>query len=218
MGPSTFKKKYIKLTSNNRLHNLEIPIIGLTGGIASGKSTVSQILHKQKYCVINADSLIKRIYQEPATLDFISQLAPHIVSQNKINFKTLREVFFKDQKIQEQIESFLYPQMKTFFIKELDEFKKNNRPNFVIYDVPLLFEKKLDALVDLKVLVYCPQRMQIERLISRDKISEEMAKNIIAHQISIEDKKIRCDFIIDNQKGHEELLAETLSICKLILD
>lgn len=212
------KQKYIKLKEDLRLHKLDIPVIGLTGGIATGKSAVSKFLKEQNFCVIDADFLIKEIYKQSETINFIEKLSPTATINGKINFKVLREIFFKDKSTQEKIETYLYPQLRKFFLIELEKFKETHSVHLVIYDVPLLFEKKLESLVDLTVLVYCPKETQLERLISRDKITPEMAQNILSHQIDIEDKKRKCDFVIDNTKDLKNLKKETFKVFKLFLE
>lgn len=190
----------IKISSNDRLYNLDIPIIALTGGIATGKSTVSSMFKDLGICIIDADQLIKTIYKLPETIDFIEETAPKCVHNKKIDFKALRQLFFTDKIIKEKIEAFLYKRLPAAFKNSISKDTK-----FVIYDVPLLFEKGIESKVDQVLLVYAPKAIQIQRLIKRDNISEELAIKIIQQQLDIESKKARSNFVINNSQDVDYL-------------
>ena len=199
------KDNYKRLNSQSRLHGLSIPVIGLTGGIATGKSTVAKFLRRKGLPILDADELVKNIYAKDETKNFIKQKFSMAIQQDSIHFPTLREIFFNDGKAKEEIESFIYQRLPQAFLEVL---VKLGNPDFIIYDVPLLFEKKLNSLVDLSVVVYAPRNIQRTRLMKRDGISEEMAKKILNHQEDIEDKKLKADFIIDNSLSEAELNEE----------
>ena len=204
----TLKEEYISKTPEQRLYQIDCPAIGLTGGIATGKSTVSKQLEDKGFPVICADRLVKQVYKSEETLSHLSKYYPQVLNNNEVDFKQLRELFFGDKKIQQDVEQLIYSQMPEIFLKSYHDL---NDPKVVIYDVPLLFEKGLDKLVDVKVTVYCPKEEQIKRLIKRDSISEELAENIISNQMPIDDKKEASDFVIDNS-GKEADLASFLSL------
>ena len=201
----SLKPDFIELSPEKRLYGLEKPIVALTGGIATGKSTVTKILEKKGFSVIDADLLIKKIYQKNETKEFIKLNYPAVWQNNEINFKDLRQLFFKDQKIKAKIEAFLYIHLSASFKEEAARIQSQN---FFIYDVPLLFEKELQSKVDVSVLVYAPRTIQRARLIDRDGHVEVMANTILDSQIDIEEKKIKADFIIDNSNTLVELVAE----------
>src|SRR5690606_10373426 len=143
-----------KLKPETRLHQTPVPIIGLTGGIASGKSTVSRMLVQKGIPVIDADQLIKDIYRLPETKTFVSEKCPDALKHDEIHFPTLRERFFNNPELKKDLERFLYQRLPQAFQAA---YQKLGSPSYVVYDVPLLFEKGLDRLVDLKVLVYAPR-------------------------------------------------------------
>lgn len=99
------------------------------------------------------------------------------------------------------------------------EFKKAyatfNNPPFIVYDVPLLFEKKLNEVVDVAVCVYAPRETQIERIIARDKSSHQLASKIIDNQMDIEEKKKLSDFVINNTT---ELVDLKISVEQFLRD
>lgn len=197
------KAEFIRLTKKERLYQLEIPIVGLTGGIATGKSTVSSFFKKEGFNIINADTLVHNIYKKKESIEFIQKGFPNAIKNGAIDFKFLRKIFFEDKKNQELIENFIYKNLENAF---LEEAKKIN--NLIIYDVPLLFEKGLKDKVDLVICVYCPEEIQIRRLMTRDQIDENLAKKIIQSQLNIEKKKELSDFVINNENTQEFTLSE----------
>jgi len=196
------KSKWITKNPENRLYQMPVPIIGLTGGIGTGKSTVSDILRKKNIAVIDADKLVKNIYTFPETLDFISNHFPLAFQNGAIDFPKLREIVFADSAAKKSIEDFIYTYLPSEFKKAYEEL---NNPEFIVYDVPLLFEKKLDEKVDLTVCVYAKRKTQIERLLSRDKSTPELAEKMLASQMEIDEKKRLSDILIDNQNDLEAL-------------
>lgn len=204
-----------KLTPGLRLHSLEVPIIGLTGGIATGKSTVAELLIERGLPVINADHLVKDIYAKEDTKDFIRRNYPDVILADEIDFKKLREKVFSNSQVKDEVETHIYARLKNVFTEAYD---KLGSPDFVVYDVPLLFEKKLDSVVDMKVLVYAPESIQKKRLMSRDGLEETIARTIMASQLNIEDKKSRADFVIDNSSTLAELAREVDNFLRQIQD
>lgn len=186
-----------------RLYDCPIPIVGLSGSIATGKSTVAKILEDTGFNVICADSLIHDIYREKDTLDLLKKNAPHIVKDQEIDFKSLRQLFFTDLKLKERLEAHLYARLPLLFNQRLGEHK------VVIYDVPLLYEKKLENLHDLHGIVYTKKELQLERLKKRDQgYSVDSLEKVLSNQIPIENKKEKAQFVIDNNLGFEELKKE----------
>lgn len=210
------KSTWHKLDAAKRMHGLSTPIIGLTGGIASGKSTVADILVKKGFCIISADALVKKIYQKPESIAFIAKDYPETMSgPGIIDFKKLRKKFFDNPNVQQKIEQYIYARMKDAFIEELNAAKN---PNLVVYDVPLLFEKKLDKLVDVTICVYCPKSQQISRLTARDGIDVKMAESILATQMEIEQKRTQCDFVIENTSTLELVGKNTDKILEKLIE
>lgn len=196
------KANWITKDPATRLYQIPVPIIGLTGGIGTGKSTVAEILRSHGIPVIDADGLVKNIYKKSETLDFISKHFPHAIEDGMIVFKKLRETVFVDARAKKLIEDFIYASMPEEFKKAFGQF---DHPLFVVYDVPLLFEKNLSSLVDLSVCVYAPRPLQIERIVKRDNSSVELATKILENQMDIEEKKKRSDLIIDNTRELSDL-------------
>jgi len=188
------------MKKENRLYNCPLPIVGITGGIATGKSTVSEFYRLKDQTVIDADFIVKRIYQKSSTLDWLQEKLPYVLDNKIINFKKLREVFFNNEDIKNLIEAFIYPQMESIFLNDVDK-----NAQIIFYDVPLLFEKKINLKIDKSLVVSCKQDIQIQRVCKRDKISSELASKIIAQQMPLKNKVKLCDYHIDNSFDLETL-------------
>jgi dephospho-CoA kinase len=198
--------KWITKTSLTRLYEIPIPVIGLTGGIATGKSTVANFLRNKNFPIIDADALVKKIYQKTEVKEFIKINFPMAIQSDEINFKILRELAFKDKQNIQKIEECIYRFLPAEFKETYHTF---TNPNFIIYDVPLLFEKQLNLLVDTKICVYAPKEIQIERLMKRDHIERDACLKILDNQMSIEDKKQLSDIVIKNDSTLDQLIQRT---------
>lgn len=205
------KTKFNKLSPAQRLYGLDKPIIAITGGIATGKSTVSESLNAKGYQVIDADKLVKAIYNTTQAKEFIRENVPEAYYEEGINFKRLRELFFSSEEIKKLIETFIYPNLKAAFLKEASG---SSNQEFYIYDVPLLFERGLDSKVDLIIVVYAPKHIQIKRLIERDHCSLDTAEKILLEQMDIEQKVLKADFVIKNMSSKNDVAVE---VDKLLL-
>ncbi len=162
--------------------------------------------------IIDADQLVKNIYKNKESLQFIKKEFPECTNEDGIIFAKLREVFFKDTKKQKLIEKYIYQKLPEEFHKEFLKLKGD----YIFYDVPLLFEKKLDQYIDMTVCVYASKDEQIKRLIKRDSISKELAEEIISKQLSIEEKKKKSDYIIDNSENKKNLNEKMASFIQAI--
>lgn len=192
-----------RLDSKTRLHHLNIPIIGLTGSIATGKSTISRYFKQMNLNVAEADALVKEIYNTDESKSFVSQLNTAYLNQNnEINFKLLRQDFFQDQNLKSKLEAYIYPRL----IKKITQICQGI--DYLIYDVPLLFERYQASLFDHILIVYCTPEQQLKRLLQRDQINETLAKQMIALQTSIEIKKELGDTIFDNTKNENDLILQ----------
>ena len=143
--------------------------------------------------------------------EYIQMNIPEAFSEEGIDFRKLRELFFESPEIKKSIEEFIYPNLKDAFLKEASTMTQQN---FYIYDVPLLFERGIDVKVDAIIVVYAPKEIQIERVIQRDRCSRDLAEKILSEQFDIESKKTKGDFVISNVGSKNELAAE---VDKLLL-
>jgi len=210
----TVKNNFITKSSTERLHKSPLPLIGLTGGIATGKSSVSKIFTDTGIDVICADILIKEIYMRTETVNWIKANFSGSIKNNKIDFKILRSLAFNDILIKEKLEQYLYPKLFELFKEKVEIIKNKNKQDFIIYDIPLLFEKDFQNNFDQIICVYATIEKQIDRVMKRDNIDTELTKKIIKNQINIEDKKSKSDIVIDNNTTPQNLIINTKLVLK----
>ena len=211
----SLKSNFIKLEPGFRLYNYDKPVVALTGGIATGKSTVTKLLEARGLQIIDADALVKSIYQKEETKEFIRTVFSAAWVNEEISFPKLRELVFQNPKVKEAVETFIYARLPQAFREAAEKIKDQN---FYFYDVPLLFERHMENKVDLKIVVYAPRSVQLARLIDRDGNKEEIGNKILEAQMDIEEKKEKADFVINNSGTLTELAAEVDQLLLQILD
>ena len=177
--------------------------IGLTGGIASGKTTITNYIREHKNIpIIDADNLSKELIK-PNTYGYnkiLNHFGNRIIdntsnSEEVINRKLLRKIIFQHSENKEWIEKLLHPLIKEKMIEECSQYKNNQT---IIMVLPLLFEAKFEDICTEIWLVKCPKELQKKRLIKRDKISEKEAYAAINLQLSFKEKRKFSDIILDN--------------------
>ena len=177
--------------------------IGLTGGIASGKTTITNYIRKHKNIpILDADDLSRELIK-PNTFGYkkiLDYFGNKIIdnknnSEKEINRKLLRKIIFKHSASKEWIEKLLHPLIKEKMIEECSQYKNNQT---IVLVIPLLFEAKFEDICTEIWLVKCPKEVQKKRLITRDKISEKEAYESINLQLSFEEKRRFSDIILDN--------------------
>lgn len=191
--------------------------IGLTGGIASGKSTVSKILRQRGLPVVDADELARDaiIHGSEGYKNVVKAFGMDVLNKDgTLNRESLAEIVFTDKSQLEKLESIIHPIVREK-TKKIKESLKAQGYKMAFYDVPLLFEKKMESMFDKVVVVYSRMDQQIERLKSRNNMTKEQAVNRILNQVSMDDKIKKCDFVVDNTSDHKNLENQ---ITKLLED
>ena len=177
--------------------------IGLTGGIGSGKTTITNYIRKYKNIpILDADHFSRELikpntYGYKKILDYFGNkiIDNKSNSEREINRKLLRNIIFKHSASREWIEKLLHPLIKKRIIEECSQYRNNQT---IVLVIPLLFEAKFEDICTEIWLVKCPKVLQKKRLITRDKISEKEAYATINHQLSFEEKRKLSDIILDN--------------------
>jgi dephospho-CoA kinase len=191
--------------------------IGLTGGIASGKSTVAQILRQKSVPVIDADQLAHQALAVNKP-DLIHMFGPAILGANgDIDRRQLGDIVFSSPQKLKQLEALVHPWVQSQ-VRQLKQQMQDQGVAMAVYDVPLLFEKGLQEQFDQVVLVYAPRTTMKERLIKRNHLSETEADLRLDRQWDIEDKKNQSDYVIHNEGDFvhlEELVDAWLKTHKL---
>lgn len=179
-------------------------IIGLTGGIATGKTTVSKLLIEKGCKLIDADKIAREVVEinKPAYLKIVEEFGESILLEDKnIDRKALGNIIFNDNFSREKLNQITHPQI--FKTIKLNIHKLCKEESIIFVDIPLLFEqfnllKEYDIKFNEIVLVYVDEKTQIERLVKRDFISEEQALNKIRSQMPIVEKRGKSSKTIDN--------------------
>jgi len=196
-----------------------LKIVGLTGSIATGKSTVAEMFREFGFYIIDADELAHSVYKkgEAAYHRIIEKFGKSVLDKNgEIDRKKLGELVFRDKEKLKIIENIVHPAVEVKREEIFNEIRKEDPNARVIYDVPLLFEKNLKNMFDCVVVVYCPPSLQIQRLMIRDGISKSEALKKLNLQISIEEKRKMADIVIDNSGSLENTYKQVMEIVKRI--
>ncbi len=204
----TFKSNLSRLNPEDRIHKLDTIIIGLTGGIGTGKTTASKILQRHGAKIIDADKCVKNIYAKGLINKFLSENIPETIANNKIDFSLLREIIFNNKELRNKIELEIYKHLPAEFSAAYEAL---GRPPVIFYDVPLLFEKGIDSHVDVSLCIYAPKELQIQRVLNRDNSKKTVIESIINSQMDIEEKKRKSDYVIDNSRTESDLEKNIIS-------
>lgn len=175
-------------------------ILGLTGGVATGKSTVSRYFFEKGYAVVDADIVARRVV-EPGTeglANIVVEFGTEIIqTDGTLNREKLGAMIFADAKKRETLNSLLSNLIRRAIMADTATLVNANQP-LIVLDIPLLYEAGYEKHCDAVMVVYTTEEVQRERLMARNNLTEEEALNRIASQQPIETKKNRADFVIDN--------------------
>ena len=186
-------------------------IVGLTGGIGTGKSTVSRKLRERGYPVIDLDVISREVIEYPEVIDELVRNFGNEILENQnntsgkksISRNKLRQTVFKEEKKVSVLNSIMHPPIVEEMRRQVENLKKNYKTVFV--EVQLLFEAKLEKEFDLTVLVYADKKTQLERVLKRDGRSEGEVQQIINAQMDMTEKRRMSNYIIENN-GNSEML------------
>lgn len=181
--------------------------IGLTGGIASGKSTVSRLLVERGALLVDADRIAREIVLPGSSvLDQIADRfgADMLLPDGSLERKRLANVVFSDAAERKALEEITHPAIRHEMMTQMRRLEEEHPQSLVVVDVPLLYESGLTDRFEEIVVVYIPKAIQLERLIRRDGLTEAEAFERLLSQWDIEMKRERADHVIDNSKGMEE--------------
>ncbi|MCY7008297.1 dephospho-CoA kinase [Fusobacterium simiae] len=189
-------------------------IIGLTGGIASGKSTVSKYLAEKGHKVYDADKIAKDISEKKSVQEeIIFNFGNKILDENgNVDRKKLKTIVFENKDKLNKLNGIIHPKVIDFY----RNLKEKNTDEILIFDVPLLFESGIDKFCDKILVVISDYEIQLNRIVERDKIDRDLASKIIKSQISNEERIKKADIIIENNSSLEELLKKVERFCETI--
>jgi len=186
--------------------------IGLTGGIATGKTTVADIFSNLGIEIIDTDEIAKEAVKpgEPALKLIIDSFGKDIIEKKskKLDRRKLRRIIFENNEYKKKLESILHPIIRKKTLDLLLETKSK----YVIIVVPLLIETGFIEIVDYVIVVDCPKKTQLQRLLERDKISKKDGENIIKNQINRKDRLKKADIVIDTSKDIKSVINQVNKI------
>ena len=181
--------------------------VGLTGGIASGKSTVARMLVELGAHLVDTDVLARQAMATGSEgLREIERIfGPGVIaSGGALDRGALREVVFNDAAKREELNKIVHPRVRSLVDQALKRIEARDPGGVALVDVPLLFEVGWRERFECTVLVYVPARVQVERLMARDHVDEKAAAAALNAQLPIEDKRRLADFLVDNSGPVEE--------------
>lgn len=187
-------------------------VVGVTGGIASGKTTVADMLGEMGAEIIDFDVLARQVVEpgQPALDKIAAYFGKDVLTEDgTLDRKKLSGIVFGNPEKLKVLESFTHPAISQEYFRQIAQMESGS---LILAVIPLLFEFGLEYLPDKILVVYVPRAEQIRRLMRRDRISEWEAANIIRTQLPIDEKLAKADFVIRNDKspGHAREQAEAL--------
>ena len=182
-------------------------LLGVTGSIATGKSTVAGMLEELGARTIDFDVLSRVVVEpdKPAWQDIVAYFGEQVLAEDRSLDRTkLREIVFKDLEKKKKLESFQHPRIFEEFVRQVEQYTREGDNVIIQAVVPLLIEVNMQSLFHNILMVYASEDEQKKRLMKRDGATEEMAMNMIRSQLSVDEKKGYCDLIVDNSGSLEE--------------
>ncbi len=192
-------------------------IVGLTGGVASGKTAVSRVLEEEGAYIIDADQIARELVQphKPAWNELVRAFGKEILQEDgTIHRKKLAEKVFADLKQRKLLNQILHPEIKQEMDRRAREIGQRDPEAIVVIDAPLLVELGAHRRVDKLIVVTSTQAQQIERLKERDGRSPEEALGIFSSQMPVEEKAKIADFVIRNEGSFEETKKRARKVFK----
>ena len=188
--------------------------IGLTGGIASGKSAIGKILQREGFAVVDADVLARTVVESgrPGHDQVVQEFGPSILKRDgSIDRTKLGSLVFADATLLKKLEGIIHPYVKKMVI-EKKKILVNQGQSVSFYMVPLLFESGDQNSFDRIIVVSCSQAVQVERAMARDGLNEKEVLSRINRQMAVEDKVALADLVIENNGSLAELEEKVLQL------
>ena len=182
-------------------------LLGVTGGIASGKTLVADMLKELGAALIDYDVIARQVVEpgEPAWKEITDYFGKQVLQEDDhLDRKKLSKIVFRDLEKRKKLESFTHPRIYEEFVKQVNEIADKDPEAIIQVAVPLMIELNLQYRFHKLLVVYITQEKQVERLVQRDGISKEEAANMLKAQLPIDEKVGYADFVIHNEGSIEE--------------
>lgn len=186
-------------------------VIGITGGIASGKSNVCNVIKNEGYQIIDSDKINRdlSLKDEPIYLKIVEKFGTeYLTSDGEIDKKKLAKLIFHDSKAKEELNNISHP----IIINEIKRQIDLATDDIIFVEIPLLYEAHLEYLCDKVICVFLNKKTQVERLMQREGIDEDYALEKIHSQMDLYIKKIKADFVVDSKGDFDETKKQVIKI------
>lgn len=190
-------------------------IVGLTGGVAAGKSLVSRELQRLGASVIDADVIAREVVEpgSPVLKEIAREFGPEAIKDDgTLDRAYVGGIVFSDQARLKRLNEITHPTIRRRIRDEVERVRREDPDGLVILDVALLIENGLDAEVDRVVVVYADRETQVKRLVKRNGLGVERARHMVDAQMPMSEKAARADYVIDNTGTREETLDRTRAL------
>ncbi|HLS66337.1 MAG TPA: dephospho-CoA kinase [Pseudogracilibacillus sp.] len=189
-------------------------VIGLTGSIGTGKTLIATKFQEIGIPVVDADKIARLVVEKgaPAYEKIVATFGTEVLHDDgTLNRQALGSIVFKDEAKRKQLNNMTHPEIRKEMIRQRDEWIERGH-NCVVLDIPLLYESKLTHFVDKVIVVYVDEAVQLDRILSRDNITEEEARARIRSQIPVAKKRDMADAVIDNNGSKEDSYKQLFDI------
>ena len=192
-------------------------IVGLTGGLASGKSTIARMLIERGFDVIDADEVARDVVKpgSESLEKIVNRWGSEILNDDgSLNRKKLASIVFKDKSQRKELEKILHPEI----LNRMIQLAENSANEIVILVAPLLFEEQLDEWCDFTVSLTAPDEVRIERAMKKHKINREMVQDRMKAQLSEKKRNSKADYVVNTDCTIEELQSKVDNLINKILE
>ncbi len=197
---------FARIAKNRKRAEIMGKTIGLTGSVATGKSTVSNMIQQAGIPLVDADIAARKVV-EPGTeglKEIVAYFGEEILlADGTLDRAKLGEIIFKDKEKREKLNEITHPRVKDYMLEARERFFRAGE-ELVFFDIPLLFESHLESLVDQIVVVWTTPETELKRLMERNNLTKEDALRRIESQMGIDEKARKADFVIDNNDSLEK--------------
>ncbi len=195
-------------------------VLGLTGSIASGKSTASHFFREQGYQIVDCDEVARTLTDEKEIIGRIAETFGRdiLLSSGKIDRKKLGSIVFSHEAEKQKLDNLLKCPLREAILGAIKEAVTFSTKDFIILDCPLLFESGLDKVCDRTLCIHISRDLQLKRLMERNQIDKEFAELMISAQLSSDDKVKRADDVIENNKDISALKEEVSQFIRTVLN
>lgn len=197
---------FARIAKNRKRAEIMGKTIGLTGSVATGKSTVSNMIQHAGIPLVDADIAARKVV-EPGTeglKEIVAYFGEEILlADGTLDRAKLGEIIFKDKEKREKLNEITHPRVKDYMLEARERFFRAGE-ELVFFDIPLLFESHLESLVDQIIVVWTTPETELKRLMERNNLTKEEALARINSQIGIDEKAKKADFVINNNESLEK--------------